>query len=365
MRVLPPGSTVGILGGGQLGRMLAMAAARLGFTCHIYSDATGPAFDVAAKTTIGQYEDLDAIRAFAKTVDVITYEFENVPLCAATAAAEIAPVQPGPKALEIAQDRLVEKRFLASLDLPVAPFAEVSSKADLVAGLQTLGTPSILKTTRFGYDGKGQVRIMDSQDPSWALEAIGHAPAVLEGFVDFSYEVSVLAVRGISEETVFYDIPKNTHRDGILDTSTVPAPLPASKLEAAHTIARTITTAIDYVGVLAVELFYLGDNDETPFVVNEIAPRVHNSGHWTQDACSVSQFENHIRAVVGWPLGPTSRHSDAKMTNLIGHDVDAWQELAEKKSANGSHCLHLYGKNQARPGRKMGHITHISPKIEG
>lgn len=362
MRALPPGSTIGILGGGQLGRMLASAAARLGFTCHIYSDATGPAFDVAAKTTIGEFTDLDAIRKFAGSVDVITYEFENVPLCAAAAAAEITPVRPDPKALEVAQDRLVEKRFLASLDLPVAPFAEVASLDDLTAGLQTIGTPAILKTTRLGYDGKGQVRIADAKDPAWALDAIAHAPAVLEGMIDFAYEVSVLAVRGADKQARFYDLPLNTHRDGILDTSTVPSPLPKARIAEAHAIAGSIATALDYTGVLAVELFYLSDATDTPFLVNEIAPRVHNSGHWTLDACAVCQFENHIRAVAGWPLGGTTRHSDAQMTNLIGHDVDAWADLAADGDTGTDTCLHLYGKHQARPGRKMGHITHLTER---
>ncbi|MGH1417248.1 MAG: 5-(carboxyamino)imidazole ribonucleotide synthase [Hyphomicrobiaceae bacterium] len=366
MRALPPGSTIGILGGGQLGRMLAMAAARLGLECHVYSDSSGPAFDVAKTTTVGRFEDLDAIRTFAKSVDVITYEFENVPLSAAAAAAEFTPVRPGPKALEVAQDRLVEKRFLAHLDLAVAPFAEVSSKTDLIAGLQTIGTPAILKTTRLGYDGKGQVRLLDAQDPSWALGAIDHAPAVLEGIIDFAYEVSVLAVRGGDGQCRFYDIPLNTHRNSILDTSSVPAPLPESRIEQARSIARTIATALDYVGVLAVELFYLGDEASPAFIVNEIAPRVHNSGHWTLDACAVCQFENQIRAVAGWPLGPTSRHSDARMTNLIGRDVDAWIDLASGgKHGDEEGCLHLYGKNEARPGRKMGHITHLDPQKSG
>ena len=355
MPALPPGSTIGILGGGQLGRMLAMAAARLGLRCHVYSDASGPAFDVAAETTIGAFEDLGHIRAFAERCDVVTYEFENVPLGAAAAAASMRPVRPGPRALEVAQDRLVEKQFVAGLGLPVAPFANVDTRADLDDALATLGTPAILKTCRLGYDGKGQARIADGADPAWALSAIGHRPAILEGLVAFEYEVSVLLVRGLDGGTRFYDIPENRHREGILATSTVPSRLPPVAAERARQIAARIAHALDYVGVLAVEMFYLGADAAEPILVNELAPRVHNSGHWTIDACTVSQFESHIRAVAGWPLGATGRHSDAVMENLIGHDADHWAALAAEPGT----ALHLYGKNEARPGRKMGHVTRV------
>ena len=361
LAALAPGSTIGVLGGGQLGRMLAMAAARLGLKCHIYSDHRGPAFDVAAETTLGDFNDLAAIRAFAGSVDVVTYEFENVPVEAAAAAAERAPVRPGPKALEVAQDRLAEKSFIAGLGIPVAPYATVDSADDLTAALARLGTPAILKTRRLGYDGKGQARITDAKAAGEALEAIKHAPAVLEGFVAFQYEVSVLVVRGLDGHCVFYDVPLNTHRAGILDTSAVPAPLPSAHVAQAQAIAARIAEALGYVGLLAVEMFYLGANaGPAPLVVNEIAPRVHNSGHWTIDACAVSQFENHMRAVAGWPLGPTERHSDAVMTNLIGDDYHRWPELAASRPKPC--CVHLYGKNDARAGRKMGHITTLAPR---
>jgi len=355
MPALPPGSTIGILGGGQLGRMLAMAAARLGLRTHVYSDATGPAFDVASETTIGAFEDLGHIRAFAERCDAVTYEFENVPLGAAAAAAAVRIVRPGPRALEVAQDRLTEKQFVAGLGLPVAPFANVDGLADLDDALATLGTPAILKTTRLGYDGKGQVRITSAASPEWALDAIGGRPAILEGFIAFEFEVSVILVRAFNGDLAFYDVPLNTHRDGILATSTVPSPLPAHAEARAKDIAGSIAKELDYVGVLAVEMFYIGGDSSDPIIVNEIAPRVHNSGHWTIDACAVSQFENHIRAVAGWPIGPTARHCDAVMHNLIGHEADLWAELAAEPDA----ALHLYGKRDARPGRKMGHVTRL------
>lgn len=358
MTALPPGSTIGILGGGQLGRMLAMAAARLGLRCHIYSDHSGPAFDVAAASTVGRYEDLEAVRRFAETVDVVTYEFENVPCATAKAAAAIRPVRPGVKALEVAQDRLVEKNFISALAIPVAPFAPVDCDASLGRAVSELGLPAILKTRRMGYDGKGQARLSSAADLTSARAAIGNAPAILEGMVQFEIEVSVLVVRGQGGEMRFYDVPHNTHANGILDTSTVPAPVTQKTREQACEIAGTIASALDYVGVLAVEMFYCGETSLAPLVVNEIAPRVHNSGHWTIDACAINQFESHIRAVAGWPLGSTERHSDAVMTNLIGADVEAWEKLAAEPAAG----LHLYGKNDPRPGRKMGHITRISPK---
>ncbi|MGD9668106.1 MAG: 5-(carboxyamino)imidazole ribonucleotide synthase [Hyphomicrobiaceae bacterium] len=358
MTALPPGSIIGILGGGQLGRMLAMAAARLGLKCHIYSDHSGPAFDVAASSTVGAYEDLDAVRRFAETVEVVTYEFENVPYATAEAAAHIRPVRPGVKALEVAQDRLVEKKFISALGVPVAPFAPVDCETSLGRAASELGLPAILKTRRLGYDGKGQVRLASAADLTGARAAIASAPSILEGMIAFEIEVSVLVVRGQGGEMRYYDVPCNTHANGILDTSTVPAPISDKTRERANRIAGAIASALDYVGVLAVEMFYCGEAAPEALIVNEIAPRVHNSGHWTIDACTVSQFENHMRAVAGWPLGPTDRHSDAVMTNLIGADVDAWEKLAAENAAG----LHLYGKNEPRPGRKMGHITRIGQK---
>lgn len=358
MQPLAPGATIGILGSGQLGRMLATAASRLGLRAHIYADTSGPAFDVTAAHTVAPFEDLGAIRAFAESVDVVTYEFENVPLGAAAAAATGAPVRPGPRALEVAQDRLIEKRFIAGLDIPVAPFANVDQASDLESALTTIGTPGILKTCRMGYDGKGQIRIASKVDPNWALEAIGGAPAILEGMIAFNCEISVLIVRGHDGDCRYYDSPKNTHRDGILDTSSVPCGLPSEVISQARQIARKIADALDYVGVLAVEMFYVTTNGAHTLMVNEIAPRVHNSGHWTIDACAVDQFENHIRAISGWPLGSSERHSNAIMTNLIGSDVSGWPGFA----AEAMTCIHIYGKNEARPGRKMGHITRLSPR---
>ena len=358
MRALPPGSTIGILGGGQLGRMLVLAAARLGFKCHIYTDVDGPACQVAAATTLGAFDDLAKVKAFAASVDVVTYEFENVPLAAAAAADAITPVRPGPKALQYSQDRLEEKLFVSRLGIPVAPFAAVEAPPDFDAAIRAVGTPAILKTRWLGYDGKGQARVHTPTDLVSAFDEIGRTPATLEAVVDFAFEVSVLLVRGLMGEVRFYDIPVNRHRDGILRVSTVPSDLPDRHRDRAREIAEGIASALDYIGVLAVEMFYVGGGAPEPLIVNEMAPRVHNSGHWTLDACAVSQFENHIRAVAGWPLGTTERHSNAEMHNLIGTEVDEWPRLAADPAA----CLHLYGKGEARPGRKMGHVTWIKPR---
>lgn len=358
MSALPPGSAIGILGGGQLGRMLSLAAARLGLKCHIYSDVPGPACDFAAASTIAPFEDIDRVRAFAKTVDAITYEFENVPLEAAAAAEAVVPVRPGPKALEVAQDRLAEKSFIRELGIPVAPFMAVDGAEFFAAAAAAVGDAGILKTRRLGYDGKGQVRISSGSELPAAFDALGGVPSILEGLVPFTFEVSVLVVRGVSGEMRFYDVPLNTHKDGILDTSTVPSPISEAHADRAKSLAAAIADALGYVGVLAVEMFYLGPDAAEPLVINEIAPRVHNSGHWTLDACLVSQFENHMRAVAGWPLGATDRHSDVTMTNLIGADVDQWEALAREAGT----AIHLYGKPEARPGRKMGHVNRIRPR---
>ena len=358
-RALPPGATIGILGGGQLGRMLSLAAANLGLRTHIYSDdERSPAFHVTDRATLGDYGDTAAIEQFARSVDVVTYEFENVPLEAAAVVGQAVEVRPGAKALAVAQDRLEEKRFISGLGIPVAPFAEVSSPSDLDRAIAAVGTPAILKTRRLGYDGKGQARVADGSALGKAFDAIGQTASVLEGYVAFAREVSVLAVRSISGDLQFYAPPVNVHTDGILSRSSVPAPLTQAHRTRGEEIAATIADALDYVGVLAVELFHMDETGPDPLIVNEIAPRVHNSGHWTQDACACSQFENHIRAVAGWPLGSTQRHSDAVMTNLIGADVGDWAKLAAKPGA----CLHLYGKRHARPGRKMGHVTQLMPR---
>lgn len=355
MNALLPGSVIGILGGGQLGRMLAMAAARLGLQVSIYSDHSGPAFDVSSAHVVGDFNDLDKIRQWAETVDIVTYEFENVPLSAAAAAADLKPLRPGARALEVSQDRLVEKTFIRDLGIPVAPFAAIDSAADIPRALAELGSPAILKTRRLGYDGKGQFRLNDANQAIEAFKEIGEAPAILEGHVSFDGEISVLLVRGLNQKSACYDIPLNDHKSGILSTSTVPGPLNDDLTARASAMALKIAEALDYVGVLAVEMFWSKSNPDCPLVVNEIAPRVHNSGHWTMDACAIGQFENHIRAVAGWPIGSTRRHSDAEMTNLIGADANDWQELAAETGA----IVHLYGKNEARPGRKMGHVNRL------
>lgn len=349
---LPQGATIGILGGGQLGRMLAVAAARLGFKTHIYEPgAAPPAGDVAHMVTTAPYEDNDALFAFATTVDVITYEFENIPTLTLDALEDHAPIRPGREALRVSQDRLVEKDFLAGLGLKTAPFADVPDMPALATALASIGTPAILKTRRLGYDGKGQARIMDAADAASAFADMQGAPAILEGFVDFSFEVSVIAARGQDGSVACYDPGENVHKDGILHTTTLPARLSASQRTDAILIAANILNALDYVGVMGVELFVTPQG----LIVNEIAPRVHNSGHWTQNGCAVDQFEQHIRAVVGWPLGDGKRHSDVVMENLIGDDIDKVPSIAREPNT----ALHLYGKAQARPGRKMGHVNRI------
>ena len=360
MQALAPGSTIGILGGGQLGRMLALAAARLGFKCHVYNDVAGPACEVAAAATLGAFDDLGKIKSFAASVDVVTYEFENVPLAAAQAALRVTPVRPGLQALHVSQDRLEEKSFVSELGLPLVPFAPIAGGEDFEAAMRAAGLPAILKTRRLGYDGKGQVRVEKPEEMPAAFEGIGRQPATLEAVVQFACEVSVLLVRSAAGEIRFYDIPVNRHVGGILRTSTVPSDLPEPHQARARAIAQTLAEALDYVGVLAVEMFHVGREAPEPLLVNEFAPRVHNSGHWTIDACAVSQFENHIRAIAGWPLGATERHSDARMDNLIGPEAGDWPRLAAAPGA----CLHLYGKDEARPGRKMGHVTWIKARSD-
>jgi 5-(carboxyamino)imidazole ribonucleotide synthase len=359
MGPVTPGSFVGIVGSGQLGRMLAMAAARLGLKTHIYANAPGPACDVAAEVTIAAYDNVDALRNFGQTVAVVTYEFENVPEETAAALALYVAVRPGVKALSVAQDRLTEKTFIRNLGIEVAPFAGVTNASELARAIAHFDAPSILKTRRNGYDGKGQVNLKPGDDAATAWREIGGEPAVLEQRVSFVQEISVLVVRDAAGARAFYDIPQNTHAGGILRRSIVPALLTDDATRRAQSIAGEIADALGYIGVLAVELFDLGEGvpANRRLLVNEIAPRVHNSGHWTLDACAVSQFENHMRAVAGWPIGQTSRHSDAEMTNLIGADVNAWRDMA----ATPDLCVHIYGKRDARPGRKMGHTTMLIP----
>lgn len=349
---LAPGATVGVLGGGQLGRMLALAAARMGMRVHVYEPAAeAPAALVSDRWTRAGYDDAEALADFARSVDVVTYEFENVPVAAVDILTPLVPVRPGRRALEVAQDRAAEKDFLNGLGLATAPYAAVDGPADLPGALDVTGAPAILKTRRMGYDGKGQARVADAAGLGPAWFAVGAAASVLEGFVTFEREVSVIAARGLDGAVVAFDPGENVHRDGILHTTTVPARLTPGLRQDAVLIAGRILNALDYVGVIGVELFV------TPrgLVVNEIAPRVHNSGHWTQDACLIDQFEQHMRAVCGWPLGDGARHSDAVMTNLIGEEVLAAPEMTGV-------AVHLYGKSEARAGRKMGHVTRIAPR---
>ena len=339
--------TIGILGGGQLGRMLSVAASRLGLRCHIYEPGAAPAGDVAHALTSSPYEDEAALRAFADSVDVITYEFENVPTSALDLLEAIRPIRPNRRALAVSQDRLTEKTFLNGIGLATAPFADVQSRADLPAAIAQIGTPAILKTRRMGYDGKGQVRITDPQAAEWT-----GAPSVLEGFVDFSAEISVIIARGVDGQVAAFDPGLNLHQGGILRQTTVPCGLPAGLSTDAVLIAAKIANALDYVGVMGVELFVTPQG----LIVNEIAPRVHNSGHWTQAGCVVDQFEQHIRAVAGLPLGDGRRHADVVMENLIGDDITRLPELLASPDVQ----IHLYGKGQARPGRKMGHVNRIA-----
>ncbi|QUS35747.1 5-(carboxyamino)imidazole ribonucleotide synthase [Falsirhodobacter algicola] len=350
---LDTGATIGILGGGQLGRMLAVAASRLGFRTHIFEpSANPPAADVAHAVTTAGYDDHAALRAFAAAVDVITYEFENIPTAALDVLEAERPIRPNRRALATSQDRIAEKDFLSGLGLRVAPYHAVNDAADLAEGLARIGAPAILKTTRLGYDGKGQARIMADADADSALAAMRGAPAVLEGFVSFSHEVSVIAARGLDGSVSAYDPGENVHRDGILHTTTIPARLTPGQRSDAVLMAAKILNTLDYVGVMGVELFVTADG----LIVNEIAPRVHNSGHWTQNGCAVDQFEQHIRAVAGWPLGDGGRHSDVVMENLIGDDVLRVPDIAAERNA----ALHLYGKAEARPGRKMGHVNRVT-----
>jgi 5-(carboxyamino)imidazole ribonucleotide synthase len=348
---LPPGSTIGILGGGQLGRMLAMAAARLGMKIHVFEPDIAPAAQVANATTRAAYDDFSALEAFARAVDVVTYEFENVPLAAIDAVTPLKPVRPGRRALEVGQGRVAEKDFLRGLGLATAPYAAVNGPDALAHALAAIGTPAILKTRRLGYDGKGQVRLDAGASPAEAWIAVGEAPSILESFVGFEREISVIAARGLDGAIAAYDPGENEHRGGILHRTLVPARIPAGTARDAVLVADRILTGLDYVGVIGIELFV------TPagLVVNELAPRVHNSGHWTAAGCLIDQFEQHVRAICGWPLGDGSRHSDAEMLNLLGDEVLEAPALRDVR-------LELYGKAEARPGRKMGHATRIRPK---
>jgi 5-(carboxyamino)imidazole ribonucleotide synthase len=347
-------SVVGILGGGQLGRMLAVSASQLGLSTHVFSPESSPvAGQVASRTTHAEYSDTSALLAFADSVDVITYEFENIPSHALDGLGTRCEILPPRNALSTSQDRLTEKAFLSGLGLDTAPYANVETEADLAAAVARIGTPSILKTRTFGYDGKGQVRLTRLNEAREAWTSLGDPPCILEGWVDFHCEISVIAARSRSGDIVCFDPGENLHRDGILYTTTVPASNVSGALcERAKKLAGEIVDALDYVGVMGIEMF-ITERDE--ILINEIAPRVHNSGHWTQDGCIVDQFEQHIRAIVGYPLGSGARNSDVVMTNLIGDHVYKARELLGAPDIS----VHLYGKTDVRPGRKMGHVNRV------
>jgi 5-(carboxyamino)imidazole ribonucleotide synthase len=354
-RPLGPDATIGILGGGQLGRMLVLAAARLGFRCHVFCpDAHSPAFDVVRSVTEADYLDMAALDRFAADVDVVTYEFENVPAETATFLSARKPVLPDPKVLATTQDRLTEKEFVKGLGIETAKFARVDSPEGLMAALGVVGKPAVLKTRRFGYDGKGQIMIRDGGDAAM-FDELGGQAQILEAFVLFEREISVVAARGHDGAIECFDVIENEHEDHILKTSRVPANITPAVATEGRRIAETIAEAFEYVGVLAVEMFVVKDGAGHAVLVNEIAPRVHNSGHWTIDGASVSQFEQHIRAIAGLPLGRPIRHGRIEMINLLGDDVAD----APKWLATPGATVHLYGKSAVRPGRKMGHVTQV------
>jgi 5-(carboxyamino)imidazole ribonucleotide synthase len=353
---LPPGSTIGILGGGQLGRMLALAAARLGFDVAILEpEEDSPASRVARQTFIGPYDDPEALAALADASDVVTYEFENVPAAAVETLLSLgAEVAPNARALAVAQDRVEEKTFLNSVGAHTVAFAEAGSVTEVEAAVAQIGTPCLLKTRREGYDGKGQTWIESAEDAAAAFARIGGKPAIVEARADFVRELSIIAARGRDGEHAVYPLGENHHENGILRRTHAPAKVSDATLAKAEQIAIQVLSGLDYVGVMGIELFELADGS---LLVNEIAPRVHNTGHWTQDGCPVDQFEQHIRAVAGWPLGPTEATCQVEMTNLLGEEANGWETYAAEPHTR----VHLYGKRDAKPGRKMGHINRVRP----
>jgi 5-(carboxyamino)imidazole ribonucleotide synthase len=355
---LNPGDTIGILGGGQLGRMLATAASRLGLRCQVFSpDPDSPAFDVVLNATCAEYADVDALELFANDVDVITYEFENVPAAAAMILGARRPVLPDRKILETTQDRLAEKDFIKRLGIGTADYADVSSAASLRAAITRIGLPAVVKTRRFGYDGKGQAMLRDGDDLDQIWQELETRSAILEAFIPFEREISVIAARSANGHVECFDVTENEHRDHILKISRAPADISDALAKQARVIAEKIANALNYVGVLAVEMFVVQGRHGPQVLVNEIAPRVHNSGHWTLDGASISQFEQHIRAIAGWPLGKPVRHGPVTMTNLIGDDINSYEQWLTVPGAT----VHLYGKGVPRPGRKMGHVTQVFP----
>lgn len=355
LRPLRPGSVIGILGGGQLGRMTAMAAARLGYRTHVFCpEPDSPCAQVTDRRTLSSYEDHAALEHFAASVDAVTLEFENVPCEAVAFLEQHVPARPSARVLAICQDRLVEKRFVVAAGIGTPPFAQVAGPGDLAAALGEVGLPAVLKARRFGYDGKAQLRLDADTDPADAWARIGARPAIVEAFVPFAAELSVIAARSPAGEVRCYPVVENRHADHVLAETIAPAAVAASLAAEAETIARTLAEAMALEGLLAVELFLTHDDR---LLVNELAPRPHNSGHWTIDAAATSQFEQLVRAACGLPLGATMPLSGAVMTNLLGDDADLWLDVLEEPGAR----LHLYGKNESRPGRKMGHVTRLRP----
>ncbi len=354
MTTLPPGSTIGILGGGQLGKMLAIAATQMGYRCHIYApEENSIAAEVAAEFTCAPYEDVAALSTFADQCDVITYEFENVPVAPLRVIEAGTPIRPNIRALEIAQDRVEEKLFAIRLGGRTAPFEIVGERQEASAAFEKIGFPAILKTIRMGYDGKGQARVSEPVGISEGWAQIGRRPAIVEAMIDFDAEFSVILTRADDGEIRFWDSPRNRHEGGILAHSTLPAgPLIEAQQGDARELAAAVAEALEYVGVMTMEFFATADGP----LFNEMAPRVHNSGHWTIEGAATSQFENHIRAVCGLPLGATELMVDrVEMENLIGDDANGWEKLFADDDAN----VHLYGKGTPQPGRKMGHVTRL------
>ncbi|HEY1414274.1 MAG TPA: 5-(carboxyamino)imidazole ribonucleotide synthase [Caulobacteraceae bacterium] len=355
---LAPGSTIGILGGGQLGRMLALSAARLGFDVAILTpDQDSPASRVAARTFFAAYDDADALAAFAATADVITFEFENVPAAAIECLDELgAETAPAARALAVAQDRMREKTFLNEVGAPTVAFAAIDGEADVTRALKDIGSPLLLKSRRGGYDGKGQVWVSRAGEASAALDVLGRRPTIAEAPADFRRELAVIAARGRDGEIVLYPLAESHHEGGVLRRATAPAGASPKVLVEAERIAATVLSSLDYVGVMGVELF---ERDDGTLLVNEFAPRVHNTGHWTLDGCEVDQFEQHIRAIAGWPLGPTAAHARVEMINILGDEVETWPKLIREPDSR----LWLYGKRHAKTGRKMGHVNRLSPLV--
>jgi 5-(carboxyamino)imidazole ribonucleotide synthase len=355
--VVGPGGRVGILGAGQLGRMLAMAGARMGLRVRLYDPGFDPPGGQVASAMQGEWDDEEGLRAFARTVDVVTLEFENVPLFALKTLKPLVPMFPSAGVLEVAQDRLREKTFLNAIGIETAPFAAISTIEQLGDCMAFFDAPSILKTRRNGYDGKGQVRVNGLEEAGGALAQFKGRALIVEAIVPFETEISVIIARGRDGSVRAYDPVENTHENGILRRSMVPATIDADTAARAVGIATDIVGKLGHVGVMGVEMFVTPDER---ILVNEIAPRVHNTGHWTIESCMVNQFEQHMRAVCGWPLGDPRRHCDAVMDNLLGEEALDWQRWAGETGC----ALHLYGKREVQPGRKMGHVTRTNPFTE-